>query len=229
DHGTLTMGVPRLRLSGGRDAIVRLRYQEALFDGARRKGNRNELHGKTMMGYHDEIVADGASGRTYSPRWVRTFRFLEIEVTTADQALTIESLVHRFTAYPFEERGKFVATAPRIQPIWDAAWRTARMCALDTYMDCPYYEQLQYIGNTLLRPLRSDYVSGESRLARRALEAMGGSLQPMGLTKSSHPSGHVQIIPPFSLIYVLMLHDYWMLTEDAEFVAEQLGGARFVM
>src|SRR5690606_18624683 len=51
----------------------------------------------------------------------------------------------------------------------------------------------------------------------------------MGLTKSSHPSGHVQIIPPFSLIYVLMLHDYWMLTEDAEFVAEQLGGARFVM
>ncbi|WP_372490084.1 hypothetical protein [Chitinophaga sedimenti] len=30
-------------------------------------------------------------------------------------------------------------------------WRTSRLCAYETYMDCPYYEQLQYIGDTRIR------------------------------------------------------------------------------
>ncbi|NJK84857.1 MAG: hypothetical protein HC906_01650 [Bacteroidales bacterium] len=51
----------------------------------------------------------------------------------------------------------------------------------------------------------------------------------MGLTKSSHPTGGVQIIPPFSLLYIAMLHDYFMLQDDPGFVKKYIPGIRFIL
>ncbi len=113
--------------------------------------------------------------------------------------------------------------------IWDASWHTARLCALETYMDCPYYEQLQYIGDTRIQALISLYVAGDDRLVRYAIHQFNAALQPMGLTKSSHPSRGIQIIPPFSLIYIGMVHDYFMLRNDSSFVMQFLPGIRFIL
>jgi len=49
-------------------------------------------------------------------------------------------------------------------------WRTARLCAHETYMDCPYYEQLQYVGDTRVQCLVSLFDSGDARLMRNAIE-----------------------------------------------------------
>jgi hypothetical protein len=47
------------------------------------------------------------------------------------------------TGYPFAEKGRFDAGDPMLARVWDVGWRTARLCADETYMDCPYCEQLQ--------------------------------------------------------------------------------------
>jgi len=51
----------------------------------------------------------------------------------------------------------------------------------------------------------------------------------MGLTQSSFPASGQQIIPPFSLYFILMVHDYHMYRDDPEFTEQFLPGIRFIL
>ena len=96
-------------------------------------------------------------------------------------------------------------------------------------MDCPYYEQLQYAGDTRIQALVSYYMSGDGRLARQAISALDASRTPEGLTFSRAPSRLPQYIPPFSLWWIGMVHDYWRYQDDPAFVRAQLPGVRAVL
>jgi alpha-L-rhamnosidase len=96
-------------------------------------------------------------------------------------------------------------------------------------MDTPYYEQLQYIGDTRVQALISYSVAGDDRLARQALAAFNASRIPEGPTRSRYPSSLPQTIPTFSLLWVGMLHDYWMYRPDPAPVRESLMGTRSVL
>jgi len=73
------------------------------------------------------------------------------------------------------------------------------------------------------------YVTGDDRLVRAAIQHFYNSMQPMGLTRSSYPSDGNQIIPPFSLLFIAMVHDYHMLRDDPEFVRQFMPGIRFIL
>src|SRR5258708_39044665 len=134
-------------------------------------------------------------------RW-RTWRYLDLDITTGNQPLTLESLKAQFTAYPFEEHAKLQTGDPDLDKIWEISWRTARLDAHETYMDTPYYEQLQYVGDTRPQAPISYTVANDDRLARQALEAFDASRFPDGITRSRYPSSLPQTIPTFSLLYV---------------------------
>jgi alpha-L-rhamnosidase len=134
-----------------------------------------------------------------------------------------------FTAYPFEERARFDAGDATLGRVWEVGWRTARLCAHETYQDCPYYEQLQYVGDTRIQALISYAVAGDDRLARQAIEAFDRSRRSEGITYSRYPSAPQQFIPPFSLLWVGMVHDYWTWRDDPAFVRRQLAGTRTVL
>jgi hypothetical protein len=106
---------------------------------------------------------------------------------------------------------------------------TARVDARETYMDSAYWEQLQYFGDTRIQALISYTVSGDDRLAKQALQSAHDSLLPEGITQSRYPSSLVQIIPPFSLTYINMVHDYWMYRKDPEFVVDLLPSTREIL
>ena len=166
DAGTLTTAYPELRLSGGAGAHARLTYAEALVDEQGKKGNRNEVMGRQILGAYDEFVADGSSDRSYSPLIWRTWRYLQLDITTANEPVTVDAAKATFSAYPFHEEASFTSDDPALSRIWEVSWRTARLCAHDTYMDTPYYERLQYVGDTRLQALLSYVVAGDDRLAR---------------------------------------------------------------
>src|SRR5690606_24011970 len=113
--------------------------------------------------------------------------------------------------------------------ILETGWRTARLCAHETYFDCPYYEQLQYIGDTRIQALVSLYNSGDDRLMRNAITQMDPSRMAEGITLSRYPTAHAQQIPPFSLWWIGMLHDYWMYRPDSAFVKSLPPGMRQVL
>ena len=68
------------------------------------------------------------------------------------------------------------------------------------------------------------YVSGDDRLVRNALMQYDESRFHEGLTQSRYPSASPQVIPPFSLYWVDMVHDYWTLRNDPKFVQQFLPG-----
>jgi hypothetical protein len=224
DQDRLTNAYPVLTIDGGDSATIRLTYAESLFDDKGQKGNRNNIEGKEVIGNHDMIVSDGGTHRTFQTLWWRTFRYLEMEIVTRNEPLIISDFHSVFTGYPFQEKASFKCDDTVLTEIWNAGWRTQRLCAGETFFDCPYYEQLQYAGDTRIQCLISTYVSGDTALMRNAVSSLDDSRLPFGLTQSRYPSYQTQIIPPFSLIWVTMVHDYWMLCGDDELVKTMIPG-----
>jgi len=229
DRKTLTTAYPLLTVSGGKGAHIRLTYSEALFDKKGRKGDRDEVANRVALGLNDGFLPDGGPHRFFQPLWWRTWRYLDLDIETSAEPLTLESLTANFSAYPFKELATFSSPDPDLAKIWEISWRTARDDAHETYMDTPYYEQLQYVGDTRIQSLISYTVAGDSRLARQALEAFDQSRTPEGYTRSRYPSSLPQTTPSFSLRWIGMEHDYWLYRRDPEQVRHALTGTRAVL
>jgi alpha-L-rhamnosidase len=230
DQGYLTTAYPELTVSGGKGAVVRMRYAEALFKTSpREKGNRNEIEGKEFIGNYDEFVLDGGPRRVFRPLWWRCYRYLQLEIEAGDEPVTVEGIAATATGFPFVRKAKFDAGVPELNRILDVGWRTARLCAHETYMDCPYYEQLQYAGDTRVQCQVSLFQTGDARLMRNAIDLLNDSRQSDGCTMSRYPTRLEQYIPGFALWWVGMVHDYHWYVPDAPFVRRMLPGVRSVL
>jgi alpha-L-rhamnosidase len=237
DHGHLTNAYPVVKFRNGKNAKVKLTYAEALYidEGSKKpwkdqvqKGNRNEIEGKRVAGVSDEFIADGKD-HTFIPLNWHTFRYIQVEVETKDEALIFEELSSIFTAYPFQLKSVFASDQPELKNILDVGWRTARLCAEESYMDTPYYERLQYFGDTRIQALITLYNTTDDRLVKRAILMGDISRLPEGLTLSRYPSAHEQIIPPFSLHWIGMLRDYYLYGKDRGFIKDFLMGQRHIL
>ena len=229
DQTFLTNAYPTLLFSGGKGSSVSISYQESLFSTYPDKGDRNKIDNKILVGRTDSLISDGTDNQNFTSLNYRTYRYVQLRIRTKETAFVLEDLYGMATGYPFRFNAKLESSNPELQQMLEIGWRTARLCAMDTYMDCPYYEQLQYIGDCRIQGLVSIYNSGDERLLRNALNFMDYSRQPEGVTASRHPSSTPQYIPTFSLWYIGMLHDYMMYGRDLSFVRDKLPGARQVL
>ena len=237
DQGYLTTAFPEMALHGGAGSKLTMQYAEALFtdktsEGAT-KGNRDDIDGKLFLGPFDTYLADGNSDRIYRPLFWRTYRYIQLKIETAAEPLTIRDLRGTFTGYPFQLKAQFhlpdSAVEAETQKIINTGFRTARLCAHETYMDCPFYEQLQYGGDARIQMMVSLYATGDARLMKNGIGLLNSSRTSEGATYSRAPSQLQQYIPPFSLWWIGMVHDYRMYVDDGAFVKEMLPGVRSVL
>jgi len=82
-------------------------YAEALVNENGEKGNRDQIEGKHIVGVTDEFLPGGCASCEFMPLSWRTWRYLQLDVQTADQPVRIEKLRTWFTAFPFVERSYF--------------------------------------------------------------------------------------------------------------------------
>ena len=229
---------PQIEVSGGRDSLVRIHWQEALYceREARTKGHRDKWDGKFFVtcwhlkdGVGDIFLPDGGQNRLFETLWWQCGRWVEIVVETRDEPLVLERLTLCETRYPLELESRFGSSDARLEAITPVMLRGLQMCAHETWMDCPFFEQLMYSGDTRLESLTGFVVAKDARLARRALELFADSRLPSNLTQSRYPSRGRQWIPPFSLWWVAMLHDYALWRGDLAFIKTLLPVARGVV
>ncbi len=230
DLGDYYCAYPELVTDGGSGASIRIDWAESLYTEAegRGKGNRDETEGRYFVGAGDAFLPDGGK-RHFETLWWHAGRYLQVTVRTGEEPLTISRLLLRETRYPMEAESEFHCDDERLTSVTPVALRTLQMCAHETYMDCPYYEQLMYVGDTRLEVLTTYAVTRDDRLPRKALRTFDFSRMRGGMTMSRHPSRILQIIPSFSLWWVCMVHDYAHWRDDADFVGGLMPGVRAVI
>lgn len=223
---------PRLTVSGGKGTTVRVRWAESLYIPGGHpwaKGNRNEIEGKVFRGMGEKFTLDGGAGRLYEALWWEAGRYIEFYVETAGEPVTIDAFSLDEEHYPHRFEAKFESSDERMAGIIPLAERVLEMCSHETYMDCPYYEQLMYVGDTRLETLVTYATTRDDRLPRKALHTFDVSRTTDGLTQARYPSRVRQFIPPFSLWWVAMVHDYALWRDDVAFVRERMPGVRAVL
>ncbi|MBN2004288.1 MAG: alpha-L-rhamnosidase [Anaerolineae bacterium] len=238
DLNDYVCGYTHVSTTGGKGATIRASWAESLYESEitewhhafhGRKGCRDEVLNKTFCGEGDGFRPDGGTWRTFEPLWWKAGRYVLIEVHTANTPLTIERLEFRESRYPLDPEGKFESDLPQLARVWPLMTRVLQMCSHETYMDCPYYEQLMYVGDTRLEALATYCLTHDDRLPRKALLMFDASRFPNGLTQSRYPSRSTQVIPPFSLWWCGMVYDYALWRDDEAFVRALMPGVRGVM
>lgn len=240
DAGRVLAAYPVLVVSGGAGAQVHVTYVESLYDPKTqtndeqaprraRFADRATVKDGLALGITDTFKPDGAAQRRFQPFWWRAWRFAEIKVRTGAAPLTLNDFETWETGYPFTQRGRFVSNDLELNSIWQVGWRTALLDAHETYMDTAYWEQLQYIGDTRIQMLISYAVAGDPRLAVQALEVVDHSRVVAGMPQSAWPSSFKQVIPPFALLWIGSLHDYWLHQPDTAVITRTLNGTRAVL
>ena len=79
-----------------------MRYAEALSKRRRaRRAIATKIEGKEFIGNYDEFVLDGGARRAFRPLWWRTYRYLQLEIETSDEPVTIEGIARPQRGFPF--------------------------------------------------------------------------------------------------------------------------------
>lgn len=232
DHGMLTTGYLSLVISKGANSVVHVGYSEALYSDAvtHSKGNRNEVDNKEFIGYEDRIIADGGMKRIVTSLWWRTWRYINLTITTAEEPLVLEDIYGTTSMYPFLNETSFQTPENvDLNKILDIGWHTARLCANETYMDCPYYEQLQYFGDARIQAMITMFNTRDRYMLKNVLEQGRQSIIADGITMSRYPSGLHQFISSFSLWWICMGHDYWMYRGDEDYLKTLLPAYRGIL
>ena len=172
----------RIRSSWSRAApaaVIRLGYAESLFVRSvegRRQGEPQRSRGQEVRRVLRHVHQRWRCQSPVSPALVA---HLPLHRSRKSRRRPSRSRWRTFAAstraIPFEMKARFEGSdlrqgsggqADRLSKILEVGWRTARLCAHETYMDCPYYEQLQYAGDTRIQALVS-LLQRRRRPARR--------------------------------------------------------------
>ncbi len=185
-------------------------YESTEFSHTHLKGDKGRRNGRYFLGNFDEFEVRGTLD--FPGIWLRAGRYVEIECTEG----AVETSAEYFrTGYPLPE----LQTGDRLAKM---AFESLRNCCWETFFDCPFYEQLMYIGDSRLEALAIYTLTDDHRLPEKALRLLALGQQPDGRLLSQYPSKGIQVIPSFMPVFLLMLNDYCRLHGRNALVEELL-------
>lgn len=231
DLGNYWTAYPRMTFEGGKGATARVAWAESLFEVdadrkvSRRKGSRDAVLDKAFHGVADTFIS-GGDEETFRTWWWRAGRYVLLTVRTASDPLTIKQFDILQSRYPLEDEGLFASSDDRLDHTQGLMVRGMQACAHETYMDCPYYEQLMYVGDTRVELLTTYVMTSDTRLPKRAIELFDWSTRLWGMAAEHYPSRTPQLSPTFALIWVGMVRDFAYWRDDPAWVRERLPAIR---
>lgn len=217
DAGAFTTGLVSVKLKGTGDA--RLVYGECFVkiqDGKEVKDIRDDITGE-IRGDWDRIYVQGEA--EYETFWFKTFRYIHVETSGG---ITVESIEYTDLCYPLEIPDDYDFGNEADNRLWEMSIRTLHRCMHETYEDCPYYEQLQYVFDTSIQILFTYKITNDDRLARKLIHDFAQSYHFGSTIQSRFPSASIQYIAEFPMFFIIMLHDHYKNFADREFILQYL-------
>lgn len=206
DLGAMTVGFWEYEIEAEKPGILRLNGFEAYQDGEPdfcwETSNTIEHEYKGGITRHRSPIRRGA-------------RYVAVQ---GRNALVRRFRVHEHTAALTE--AVFECSDPLFNRIWEMCARTARLCAEDTFVDCPTYEQTFWVVDARNEAHVLAAVFGDWSLARRCWLLAAESLRQGEFVMSHVPSGWPMVIPAWSFLWAVGCWEYFEATEDLDFLVQ---------
>lgn len=191
-----------------------------------------------LSGTGDQIILTGKKIRFFDCWW-HAGRTLQITLLGNAK---LESARFFRTDYPWELKRKLeIPGDPRMTQLLRKSWATLKACTGETFMDCPYYEQLQYISDTRFDMLSLYELTDDTRLTEKALRQFAEGCGKKGYLSCRYPTKnfaeyepkHGELctlhIPAFTAFYIQMVHDFARRRKNDALIRELLPVLRRAM
>ena len=227
DLGNYYCAYPELRVSGGKGAVVTWGWSESLTDEKGRKGNRDEWKGKGFSRVlADTFRCDGRAGALFTSPWWRCGRWCRLTVRTADAPLAVDGVSLVETHYPIAFDATFASDDPLLDRIGAICRRSLEMCVHEMTVDCPYYEQQMYPGDSRVQLEILNALTRDDRMARYVMTTFDADRRSDGFVAMNFPTRGTQESATYTMCWILMLGDYLRWHDDAAFLKARMPGVR---
>ncbi len=150
----------------------------------------------------------------------------------------VESARFFRSGYPWKLKYRLdIPGKPELTRLLKRCWRTIEACTAETIMDCPYYEQLQYISDSRIQALCLYALTDDRRLIEKTLQQFAEGQYESGAMSCRYPTKEAADyepefgelyrthIPGFTALWIQMVHDFAILRENDELAAKLLVSA----
>lgn len=152
----------------------------------------------------------------------RGFRYGWLTVRGTDRSVRIRYVRALLSTYPVSGLGDFACSDPMLDAIWRVGVHSVRVCAEDTYTDCPTYEQVHWVGDARNEALVDLVVNGDPRLSEHCWVQAARSLDRSAIVESHVPSAWENVLPAWSFLWMRWAQEHYQLTGDRGFAERAL-------
>lgn len=157
------------------------------------------------------------------------FRYVALTVRGAGNPVKLYNVNLIQSNYPVAEIGQFTCSDGLLNDIWEISRHTTKLCMEDTFVDCPAYEQVFWVGDSRNEALVSNYLYGVQDIVKRCLRLVPGSKHQTPLFADQVPSGWSSVIPNWTFFWAIACAEYYEQTGDQAFAVEMYGHIKFTL
>lgn len=201
DGGKELVGQLYFDIESSEEKEIAVHYSEHIADG----GVRYRIGGRDFT-VHFRLK----KGRNLFTGWFLRLglRYLQL----SDTLIKIKEIGIIPAVYPLQKE-EYTGGAIS-KEIYNVAAYTLECCVHDHYEDCPWREQAQFTMDSRTQILCGYYAFKETRMPAAALRTMSYTLTENETLCITSPTNSKLSIPNFSLVYPLMLCEYYKETQD---------------
>ncbi len=195
-------------------------------DGTLHKDMRDNVYGEIPRDdYFDEVFTSG-DAQVYEPFWYRVFRFIRVEFSQKPEYF--QAFAAKYT-YDFEKDaiaggiGWFECSDEKYSKLWEISRNTIECCTHETFVDCSFYEQQQYVGDGRFEANYAWKFSNDSKMQKKLIIDTAHSMQSDGQIAATSPNMWVQILHIANFYYINLMREYLRFTGDCEFMKSMVG------
>ena len=228
DAGKYTTAYPEFTFKGKEGGLIRFTYAECYCNenGSKLGLDRSGTEG-VIRGVYDEVVLTGEEQK-FIPYFYKAFRFIKAEYPEGT-VFEADNQIYSPYFYPVEGSGSYCSDSETENRMWEVSVNTLKCCTHETFVDCPYYEQCQYDMDTTLEATFMMRLTNDYSMPRKAVYDLARSQQPDGMLAAHYPAWRIQVIPTFSLFWILLLSEYVMNSGDTGCLGELLPYAERIL
>lgn len=206
DFGKETVGQAIVDVCGKRGSKIRMYFAEEL------DKDGHALHNmRCNCDYDETIILSGEHDKIVNFEY-KGFRY--IEIITEDKNVKPESISVLKRNYPVRNKAVLKSSESLIEDIWKICENAVIISSQEAFLDCPTREKGQYLGDMTVTALSHSYITGDTRLYKKALIDFANTRFITKGLMAVAPGGYMQEIADFSLLYPLQLLNYFNLTGD---------------